>query len=136
MNPIEPPSIHVLPHEFTIHRCSPDGPVPVEVYGSDFYWIGKTDEELSIVCEASLKVRSVKHSDGWSCLRLKGPLDLGSIGVLAAITDALASARIGVFALSTFDTDYILVKTADLPNATRALMKSGHDFEPPLPPNR
>lgn len=68
----------------------------------------------------------VKHDRGWRCLKLVGPLDLNLTGVLASVLQPLADADVSIFALSTFDTDYVLVRGAQLEKATAALREAGH----------
>jgi hypothetical protein len=116
----------VLENSFTIYRFQPGDEVPPAVLNSSFFWLGKTDEELSIVCDSSVEVAGGEKSTGWACLKVPGPMNLSVIGVLAGISVALASARISIFAISTFDTDYILVQSTELEEAKNALIKSGY----------
>jgi len=118
--------LKVLDNRYSIYRFQPGDPIPASVLKSAFFWVGKTDEELSIVCESSVEVAGGKKSTGWACLKVPGPMNLSVIGVLAGISVALAAARISIFAISTFDTDYILVKSTQLENAKNALIKSGY----------
>jgi hypothetical protein len=125
--------LQVLENHFTIYRFQPSDAVPASVLSSSFFWVGKTDEELSIVCDSSLELAGGKKSTGWACLKVPGPMNLSVIGVLAGISVALASARISIFAISTFDTDYILVKSTQLEEAKNALIKSGYGVEDSRP---
>jgi hypothetical protein len=120
------PSLHVLDSEYTIHKYAPDQSIPIQLLNTDIYWIGKTDEELSIVCESSIDLQSDEKNAGWSCIKIQGPLELSTIGVLARITEALATANISVLALSTFDTDYILVKDNLLSKSINTLKLAGY----------
>jgi hypothetical protein len=119
-------TLEVLDKEFTIHRLEPNKLVPEEVLASTFVWLGRTDEELSVVCASGIAVPSAKQNSGWSCLRVVGPIDFSLTGVLAGISSVLAAVNISIFALSTFDTDYILVKSADLATAQAELRKAGY----------
>ena len=119
------PVIEVLENEFTIHRFQPSQPLPPAVMESSFYWVGKTDEEFSVVCDSEIDLRGAERNAGWSCLKVVGPIDFSVVGLLAEISATLASAEIGIFALSTFDTDYILVKSEQLEKAKRALGEAG-----------
>ncbi|MBV1906163.1 MAG: ACT domain-containing protein [Pseudomonadales bacterium] len=120
--------IQLLPGEFSVHRLAPGQNVPEVVLNSAYYWIGKTDEELSIVCESGIHVESQQLSEGWSCLKIVGPLHHSLVGVLAGISAILRDAEISIFALSTFDTDYILVGSDKLAEAKAALTIAGYDI--------
>ena len=119
-------TLKVLDGEFTIHRFSPMAPSPVEVLDSSFLSITKTEEELSIVCDASIVLDAEESECGWSCIKVLGPLDFALTGILAKLSGVLAEARISIFAISTYDTDYILVKSENLESAVRALSKQGY----------
>ncbi len=120
--------LNILENHFTIHRFPANHEIPNQVYESQFYSISKTDEELSIVCNSTTQVNSEKSDTDWSCIKVEGPLDFSLTGILAKISTVLAKAEISIFAISTFDTDYILVKSEKLPFAERALLKSGYTF--------
>jgi hypothetical protein len=120
------PALKLLDGEFVIHRFPPSAKVPAAVGRSRYYWVGKTDEELSIVCEAGVNLLGGRKSRGWSCLKVIGPVDFSATGVLAAISAALATADISIFAISTFDTDYLLVRSRHLDSATAALTEDGY----------
>jgi hypothetical protein len=128
---MERPALEVLSNEFSIYRFKPDEPVPSAVLESTFSWVGRTDEELSIVCKASIELAGGVKNSGWSCIKVVGPIDLSVTGVLAGITTVLASARINIFALSTHDTDYILVKSLHLEKALIALGEAGYEVKNP-----
>jgi uncharacterized protein len=121
------PGLHlaVLDGEFAIHRFAPDAPLP-DLGRARFLWIARTDDELTVICDANLPVRSPKSSAPWSCLKVRGPLDLDQVGVLASLTAALAAAGVATMALSTYDTDYLLVRSANLAAAVAALRTAGH----------
>lgn len=95
----------------------------------DLLFIGKTDRELSLVCKTeSVPTETLAREDGWRAFRITGTLDFSLIGILARIAAVLAEEQIGIFVVSTFDTDYILVKEQNAPCAERALMKHGYFF--------
>lgn len=95
----------------------------------DLCFIGKTDEELSLVCKtASAPSNTLNREDGWRGFRITGVLDFSLIGILSKITTILADNNIGVFAVSTYNTDYILVKEENLDKAVAALTQNGYDF--------
>lgn len=95
-------------------------------------FVGVTEGEVSLVCPtASVPApdRLVARDDGWRALEVAGPLDFSLVGILADLSSTLAAARVGIFAVSTYDTDYILVREADLARATAALVAAGHEVE-------
>jgi len=118
----------VLSETFTIHKLSPDASTPEEILKSNYYSISKTENELSLVCSEVIEVQSLQSSKGWKCIKIKGLLDLNLTGILAGISDTLAQASISIFAISTFDTDYILVRSKDLSSARTKLKKAGYRF--------
>ena len=118
----------VLEETFSIHRLAPDASLPETISECDFYSLSKTADELSLVCPEHLAVKSEKHSLDWKCLKVAGPLDFKLTGILAGITDVLAKERISVFAISTFDTDYILIKKQNLTNAVSELERAGYQI--------
>lgn len=120
----------ILENGFTIHRFPPNQAVPNQVYESRFYSISKTEDELSIVCTSATQLNSEKSEKGWSCIRIVGSFDFSLTGILAKISTILAEAEISIFAISTFDTDYILVKSARLPSARNVLLADGYTFTP------
>ena len=97
---------------------------------SGLYFIGRTEGELSLVCEtASVPEGVLAREDGWRALRVAGTLDFSLTGILSGIAAPLAEAKIGLFAVSTYDTDYILVKEEDLDRAAQALRSAGYGVE-------
>ena len=94
-----------------------------------FLFIGRTDRELSVVCEtAHVPSSTIERDDGWLGFRIEGQLDFSLIGVLARISKVLADASIGIFVVSTFDTDYVLVKAINFERAMSALVDAGYEF--------
>jgi hypothetical protein len=91
--------------------------------------VARTEDELSIVCPEEWVPASVQRSAGWFCLKVIGPHDLAAVGILAALVDPLRDKGISVFALSTFDTDYLLAPRMQRDNAISALEESGHRIE-------
>jgi len=118
----------VLPGEFNIHRFESTDTVPTDILAGGFFNICRTDDELSIVCADSLPLESARCDAGWSCIKVLGPLDFSMTGILAHLTGLLAAAGISIFAVSTYDTDYVLVKTGQLTPAVAALKTGGYSF--------
>ena len=120
--------LSVLEETFSIHRLAPDASLPEAVSECDFYSLSKTTDELSLVCPEHLAVKSEKSNPDWKCLKVAGPLDFELTGILAGITEVLAKEKLSVFAISTFDTDYILIKKQGLTAAISALQRVGYIF--------
>ena len=94
---------------------------------ADFYFIGKTDEELSLVCRTEdTPKNTVERDDGWRGFRIQGVLDFSLIGVLSKLSGILAEHNIGIFAVSTYNTDYILVKEEIYDRALTVLASEGY----------
>ncbi|MFC1811189.1 ACT domain-containing protein [Thermodesulfobacteriota bacterium] len=119
-------SLTVLDEKFGICRLDPLASVPERVYQSSFFSITRTPDELSIVCNEMHIPKAHRCSSGWRCLQVKGPLDLSETGILSALSRPLAEAKIPIFALSTYETDYLLVKEQDLKRAVETLESDGH----------
>ena len=95
----------------------------------DFYFIGRTDEELSLVCRTEhTPSGTLEREDGWRGFRIEGTLDFSLIGILSKLSAILAENDIGIFAVSTYNTDYILVKEENLPRAMDALSAAGYEI--------
>lgn len=118
-------SLELLDDTFAVCRLDPASAVPEWAAGV-FVSVTRTAGELSVVCPQASVPEGVRHEPGWRCFRLAGPIGFDQVGVLAALLVPLADEGVGVFALSTFDTDYVLVKTADVPRAADALRRAGH----------
>lgn len=94
---------------------------------ADFFFIGKTDEEISLVCRTEdTPAKTMEREDGWRGFRIQGKLDFSLVGILSKLTGVLAEQEIGVFAVSTYNTDYILVKEENLDRAGAALAAAGY----------
>ena len=122
-------NLSVLEDIFTIHRISSDNEIPMQVFEGTFYNITKTEEELSIICSSSVPLDSESSEAGWSCIKVLDHLDFNLTGILADILVILAKAQISIIAISTFDTDYILVKSKKLQGAAKALLRAQYTFK-------
>lgn len=114
-------TLAVLNEEFTIHSLDSDSPIPACVLHSPLFFLGKTEEELSIVVPSRIEVDSLDKDEHWRALELIGPLHLSMVGIMADIGAVLASAKVAIFVVSTFETDFFLVKNNKLQDAIRAL---------------
>jgi hypothetical protein len=118
----------VLPGEFSVWRLPADAPPPVVDPGS-FLSITRTADELSIVSSSAEAPADATVETGWRCLKVEGPLAFEMTGVLAALSAPLADAGIPIYVISTYDTDYLLVKSVDLKRSCEALRTAGHTVE-------
>ena len=124
---MKPQRFALLPGEWAIARLSPEAPIPPWALApADFVAIARTADELSIVAPAAAVPPEVRAERGWTVLCLQGPFAFDQTGILASFATPLAAANVGIFAVSTFDTDHVLVKTAQLANALAALRAAGH----------
>lgn len=120
-----PLKLSVLAGTMCVARLPPDAVLPDWVPDAAWCSITRTAEELSIVCEAVLVPPNVRQQGGWRLLQVEGPLDFALTGILSRIAAPMADAGISIFALSTFDTDYVLVSEAELGVAVSRLRESG-----------
>lgn len=118
-------SLTVQPYLFAVCRLPPESPPPDWASNSRFLSLTRSENELSVVCEQALVPDGVQMEPGWRVLKVAGPLDFNLTGILASLLAPLTRAGISIFALSTFDTDYLLVRQADLERAAAALRRAG-----------
>jgi len=118
--------LSLLPGQFSVCRLKPSDPLPTWATNGPFCAITRTAEELSIVCPDASVPDGVVQEPGWRLLKVAGPLDFSLVGVLASLVTPLAQAGISIFALSTYDTDYLLVKKERLAQTLAALQQAGH----------
>jgi hypothetical protein len=116
----------LLPERFAISRLAADAAIPEWATQGPFFSVTRTGDELSIVTELSRVPVGVPSQPGWRVLKVHGPFVLTEIGVLASLASPLAEARVSLFAISTFDTDYLLVASETLSAAMAALERAGH----------
>ncbi len=117
-----------LVETLSVCRFGSDKNIPKWALGGRFFSITKTSAELSIVCETSLVPLEVKAEHDWTAFLVVGTLDFKMTGILASIANPLAQARISIFAVSTFDTDYVLIKNSAWEQAEQALGAAGFIF--------
>jgi hypothetical protein len=119
-------SLTLLPDAVAICRLDPKAPIPEWALEADWWSITRTSDELSVVCAEARVPAGVASSRGWRALKFDGPLPLDQTGILASVTTPLAAARVSVFALATFSTDFVLIPSAQQPAAIDALERAGH----------
>jgi len=119
-------TLDLVPGSYAICRWAPGELLPSWAMQGTFFSVTRTPAELSAVCDAAVVPSGVKSEGPWLALAVRGPLDFNMTGVLAALATPLATAGISIFAVSTFDTDYLLVRDRELDRAVRALREAGH----------
>lgn len=112
---------------FGICRLKPDSIIPEWINTKCFYSITRTLDELSIVCDENQVPAEIECQRGWKALRVEGTLDFSLVGILSNISSILANSKVSIFAISTFDTDYILVKEKDLQKSIKSLIEEGYE---------
>ncbi|MBQ4483086.1 MAG: ACT domain-containing protein [Lachnospiraceae bacterium] len=114
-----------LPYDLTVCKVYDVSGINLS---ADICFVGKTDEELSLVCKTEdAPAETVERDDGWRGFRIEGVLDFSLIGILSELSTILAENKIGIFAVSTFNTDYILVKTDNFDRAMNVLAAEGYE---------
>ena len=116
-----------LDHDLTVCKAADAADID---FSAAFYFVGKTDEELSLVCRTEdVPVNTIEREDGWWGFRIEGVLDFSLVGILSGLSGILAENRIGIFAVSTYNTDYILVKKENYEKALRVLSDAGYTIQ-------
>ena len=116
----------LLQERFAVCRLAPDAAIPSWATGGSFCSITRTAEELSVVVEESRVPDGVTSQQGWRGFQVQGPFAFSEVGVLASLTGPLAAKEISLFAISTFDTDYLLVSEKKRAAAIAPLERAGH----------
>ena len=117
----------IRPESFCIHRLPPDREVNFErLRAVCWYSMTRTNDELSVIVPDHIDLGPGERQAGWSCLQIGDILDFAVVGVIAGISRILADANVSVFTVSTYNTDYILVRTSEVDTAARALNAAGH----------
>ena len=114
---------------YAVARCDPDAPMPAWASRGPFWSVTRSDSELSVVCREDDVPAEASAERGWCALELAGPLDFSLTGVVSALVVPLADAEVPIFVLSTFETDYLLVREPDLPRSVKALNGAGHEVD-------
>jgi hypothetical protein len=119
-------SLELLPGLLAICRLPAGEPWPQWAVGPPLASVTRSADELSVICAQERAPRGIRRSDGWRALRAVGPMDLNLVGVLSSLLEPLTAAGVTVFALSTYDTDYLLVRQDQVAAAKVALDQAGH----------
>ena len=118
--------LKILSSRFTVVRLDASAALPPWALAGEFCSITRTANELSIVCESVQVPDGLCSETDWRALEVQGPLQFDQVGIMAALTQVLANRGISIFAVSTYDTDYILLKNTELNVAVEALEQAGH----------
>ena len=132
-------TLTILSERFAICRLPASSPVPDWATRGRIFSVTRTADELSLTCEESVlppaaldgSLSGCKVSKDWRALRFEGPFDFSEVGVLASVVAPLADAKISIFAISTYDTDYLFVGQADLQSVREVLVAQGHSVREP-----
>lgn len=125
--------LQILPHKLTVCKVAKLSDIDLM---QEFFFLSKTDEEISLVCETRYAPSNATHrEDGWKAFRIQGTLDFSLIGILSKITTILAENQIGIFSVSTYNTDYILVKEENFKKAMDVLGEAGYQITEQIPSN-
>ena len=117
--------LKAIEHDFTVCKVRDISQVD---FNDEFCFLGKTDEEISLVCRSEkTPLNTVEREDGWKAFRIEGILDFSLVGILSRISAVMAENEIGIFALSSFNTDYVLVKKHNFERAVNALRGAGYE---------
>ncbi|MDT8717655.1 ACT domain-containing protein [Clostridium sp. 19966] len=121
-------TMQLLKEFYGVCRLDKAESIPEWAQRGNFFSVTRTSEELSIVCEEVNIPNEIKCEKAWRILKVLGPLDFSLIGILSKISTVLAYKAISIFAISTYDTDYILVKNKDINKAVEALKEKGYEI--------
>lgn len=120
--------LKILDKKLKVVKLKVNETIPEIIFKQDFYSITKTDEELSIVIDENINISSDIVENNWRAIKIVGVLDFSLIGILSKISTILAQAKISIFAISTYNTDYILLKSDNLENAVEILKENEYEF--------
>lgn len=119
--------IKVLEPPFAVCRLDRSEEIAEKDLSGPFSSLSVTEDEISLVCVEAAAPAGAKVEKGWRCMKVEGPLSLSEVGILASLTTTLAEAGVSLFAVSTWDTDYLMVKHGSLRTAIDVLTEAGHE---------
>jgi uncharacterized protein len=117
--------------DYAVCRLVAKSPIPAWADGEGFVSISRTGDELSIVCRSERvpdRMPEIQTARGWRCFQFVGPFSFDETGIALAVIRPLSESNIGIFLISTFDTDYLLIQGKDIETAKKALLRAGHTF--------
>jgi len=121
--------LYALDDLYAVVRLDPDADIPPWARAGHFWSVTRSDSELSVVCPQEGVPTNASAERGWCALELAGPLDFSLTGVVSALVVPLAEAEVPIFVVSTFETDYLLVREHDLQRSVAALTSAGHSVD-------
>lgn len=127
----KPITLQHIDGDYAVARLPADHPFPAWADGPGFVSISRTDDELSIVCRTERVPEGVQTDWGWICLKLVGPFAFDQTGIVLSVIAPVSTAGIGIFVVSTFDGDHLMVKQADYARACTVLREAGHRVDEP-----
>jgi hypothetical protein len=116
----------LLPDRLAVCQLSSDSPFPSWAEGKNILSLTRTTDELSIICESAAVPENIIAERGWRALKIQGPLDFSLVSILNTLTATLAKAEISIFAISTYNTDYVLLKEHNLFKGKKTLCQAGY----------
>jgi len=119
-------TLKALTDAYGVARLEPSDPIPAWADGGGFVSISRSDDELSIVCRQDRIPSDARMDGGWSCLKLQGPFAFDETGIVLSVIAPLSTNGIGIFVVSTFDGDHLLVKATDFEKTCALLVEAGH----------
>lgn len=122
-------NLEVLSEKLAVCRLPADAQVPKWAWSDSLSSVTRTGDELSVVCAEGAVPNDVTRTPGWRAIKVRGPLDFDLVGILARLSEVLAQAGVSIFAISTYDTDHILVRDTQLDAAVKALNDAGHEVD-------
>jgi len=127
--PSNPLHLEIQPFQVGVFKLTPTSTVPSWVMECSFFSITRTDEELSVFCNDNAIPEEILAERDWACLKVMEQLDFSTSGILLSLAAPLAAADISIFSISTFTSDYILLRKNKLDDACKALEAAGHTIE-------
>lgn len=121
-------TLKILKNRYSVCRLNKNDEIPKWIFQEEFFSITRTDDELSIVCLQDKIKEDIKCEKGWKVLKIEGPLDFSLVGILSRISTLMANNDISIFAISTYDTDYILIKEESIKRAIEVLENNNYNI--------
>ena len=121
--------LKILASKYQVLKLNPNQELLQDIFNKEFYSITKTEEEISIVADNEINIQSDNVEKNWKIIKIEGVLDFSLIGILSKISEVLADNNISIFVVSTYNTDYILVKEDNIDKAKEVLINNHYHFE-------
>jgi uncharacterized protein len=121
-------TLKILKDRYSVCRLNKNDEIPKWIFDEEFFSITRTDDELSIVCLQDKIKEDIKCEKDWKVLKIEGPLDFSLVGILSRISTLMANNGISIFAISTYDTDYILIKEESINKVIEVLENNNYNI--------